>query len=142
LLSISCFTSENHPIAVKAAEAARPITAGSALLDWVRGEVPRQKDQCSGQEMGRPRVALESPLNAGIGLRIACLSDAPVSEGNMGANAKHFNGMATARPDGMQPIFSCRSSGARSATGPLRDGYRLPPFERVSTISVDRERIN
>jgi hypothetical protein len=37
-------------------------------------------------------------------------SDAPISEGNMGTNAKHFNGMATARPDGMQPIFSCRSS--------------------------------
>jgi hypothetical protein len=142
LLSISCFTSENHPIAVKAAEAARPITAGSALLDWVRGEVPRQKDQCSGQEMGRPRVALKSPHNAGIGLGIARLSDAPMSEGNMGTNAKHFNGMATARPDGMQPIFSCRSSGARSATGPLRGGYRLPPFERVSTISVDRESIN
>jgi hypothetical protein len=142
LLSISCFTSENHPIAVKAAEAARPITAGSALQDWVRGEVPRQKDQCSGQEMGRPRVALESPLNAGIGLGIACLSDAPISEGNMGTNAKHFNGMAAARPNGMQPIFSCRSSGARSATGPLRSGYRLPPFERVSTITVDRESIN
>jgi hypothetical protein len=92
--------------------------------------------------MGRPRVALKNPLNAGVGLSIACRSDAPISEGNMGTNAKHFNDLAIAHPDGMHPIFGRSSSAAQPATGPLRGGYRLPPFERVSTISVDRGSIN
>jgi hypothetical protein len=71
--------------------------------------------------MGRPRVALENPLNAGIGLGIACLSDAPMSEGNMGTNAKHFNGIATAHPDGA-PFFARRFSAARSATARYQAG--------------------
>jgi hypothetical protein len=86
--------------------------------------------------MGRPRVALENPLNAGIGLGIACLSDAPMSKSNMGTNAKHFNGIATAHPDGVHPIFGRRSSAARSATARYQAACRQPPFERVSTIAT------
>jgi hypothetical protein len=74
--------------------------------------------------MGRPRVALENPPDAGTGLGIACLSDALVSEGNMGTKAKHFNGIATADADGVHPVFGRRSSAAAIRYRPVRGGVR------------------
>jgi hypothetical protein len=117
-------------IAVKAATAARPIAAGSALQGLGAWRGSRRKDQCSGQGMGRPRIAFENPLNAGIGLGIACLSDAPISEGNMGTNAKHFNGIATALADGVHPI----SAGGPQLPDPLLPGSRRVPAARHSSV--------
>jgi hypothetical protein len=76
--------------------------------------------------MGRPRVALENLPNAGIGLGIACLSDAPMSDGNMGTHAKHFNGIATAHADGVHPI----SAGGLQLPDPLLPGSRRVPAAR------------
>jgi hypothetical protein len=92
--------------------------------------------------MGRPRVALKSPHNAGIGLGIARLSDAPMSEGNMGTNAKHFNGMATARPDGNAADFQLQVFRCPIRYRAAARRVSVAPFDRVSTISVDRESIN
>jgi hypothetical protein len=58
-----------------------------------------------------------------------------MSEGNMGTNGKHFNGIPTAYADGGAPDFRPEVfSPIRYC--PVPGGYRQPPFERVSTIAT------